>query len=78
MGMRSRKGIPHCPENRAPAANPDDTLDLLGKRLALHQASPHFSLQTIPNQAAEVKRGAKHEQEGKRGESRADKQIQIF
>lgn len=78
MGMGSRKGIPNCPENRAPAANPDEMLDLLSKRLTLHQASPHFSLQTIPNQAAEVKRGAKREQEGECGESRADKQIQIF
>lgn len=78
MGMRSRKGNPHCPENRAPAAKPDETLDLLSKRLALRQASPRFSLQTTPNQAAEVKRGAKREQAGERGESRADKQLRIF
>lgn len=75
---RSRKGIPHCPENRAPVANPDETLDLVSKRLALCQASPHLCLQTTPNQAAEVKRRAQCEQAGERGESRADKQIQIF
>lgn len=77
-GCGAGRGTHIAPKNRAAAANPDEMLDLLSKHLAQHQASPHSSLQTIPKQAAEVKRGGKHEQEGEHGESRADKQIQIF
>lgn len=44
-------------------------------RTKLHPTSP---FKPSPNQAAEVKRGAKHKQEGEHSESRADKQIQVF
>lgn len=63
---------------RLQQANPSEMFDLLSKQLALHQASPHFSLQTNPKVPTEVKRGAERKQEGKCDESRADKQIQIL